>query len=418
MLEAGELEMVEPSGVLEGLRVLELGRVLAAPWAAQILGDLGADVVKIERPGVGDEGRSIGHRPARADGGPAPASMFTVSNRNKRSVCVDLAQPDGVEVVRQLAVSSDIVIENFLPDALSKYGLDYASLKDANPGLIYCSVTGYGQTGPYRDRPGYDGVFQALGGLMSVTGIPDGEPGAGPMKCGPSLVDVTTGYLAVIGVLAALHSRERTGLGQHVDANLLDAVVSLQSSLAQAFLISRRQPQRSGTGGNGGHPSRMFSCVDGQVFISAGNNKHYRALIKALGLDQLDNDPRFADNKLRHANRLAWNAIAEPVIRMWRREELLEVLAEAKVPAGPVATYEEVFSDRHSRARGLTFPMSNPSEPSTDLDLLASPIRLSRTPVSYRRRPPNLGEHTDEVLNERLGLTQSEIERLRKLKAI
>jgi crotonobetainyl-CoA:carnitine CoA-transferase CaiB-like acyl-CoA transferase len=405
-------------GPLAGLRVLDLGRVLAAPWASQILGDLGADVIKVERPGTGDDARSLGNIPVRPDGGPAPAAMFFVANRNKRSVEIDITKPEGAELVRAMALKSDILIENFLPGKLARFGLDHASLCGANPALIYCSVTGYGQDGPYKDRPGYDGLFQAVGGLMSVTGNEDGTPGDGPMKSGPSLVDVTTGYVAVIGILAALQHRNRTGEGQHVDATLLDAVVSLQSSLAQSYLISRKVPKRTGTAGNGGHPAGMFHCSDGPVFISAGGNAHYLALCRVLELPQLADDPRFTTNQSRFANRHAWTAIAQQALVKWRRADLVEALVVAGVPSGAVADYDALFSDPQSLARDLTVQIANPLEPDTTLATLASPVRLSATPVTYRRPPPGLGEHTDEILREVLDLSAEDLRRYREAGAL
>jgi crotonobetainyl-CoA:carnitine CoA-transferase CaiB-like acyl-CoA transferase len=402
-------------GSLTGLRVLDLGRVLAAPWASQILGDLGADVIKVERPGTGDDARSLGNMPVRPDGGPAPAAMFFVANRNKRSIEIDITKPEGAALVRAMALKSDILIENFLPGKLARFGLDHASLREANPALIYCSLTGYGQDGPYKDRPGYDGLFQAVGGLMSVTGNEDGTPGDGPMKSGPSLVDVTAGYVAVIGIMAALQHRNRTGRGQHVDATLLDAVVSLQSSLAQSYLISEKVPKRTGSAGNGGHPAGMFHCSDGAIFISAGNSTHYQALCRVLDLPQLVDDPRFATNQTRFANRHAWTAIAQLALSKWLRSDLVEALVTAGVPSGPVADYDDLFSDPQVVARDLTVQIGNPLDAQSTLPTLASPIRLSDTPVSYRRPPPKLGEHTDEILAELLELSTDELRRLRKL---
>jgi crotonobetainyl-CoA:carnitine CoA-transferase CaiB-like acyl-CoA transferase len=405
---------IADDGPLAGLRVLDLGRVLAAPWASQILGDLGADVIKVERPGSGDDARSLGNIPVRPDGGPAPAAMFFVANRNKRSIEIDITRPEGAELVRAMALKSDILIENFLPGKLARFGLDHATLREAHPGLIYCSVTGYGQDGPYKDRPGYDGLFQAVGGLMSVTGNEDGSPGDGPMKSGPSLVDVATGYVAVIGILAALQHRNRTGEGQHVDATLLDAVVSLQSSLAQSYLISRKVPKRTGSAGNGGHPAGMFHCGDGPVFISAGGNAHYKALCRVLDLPQLADDPRFATNQKRFANRHAWTAIAAPALLKWQRADLVDALVAADVPCGPVADYDALFSDPHVTARDVTVAVANPLEPDTDLATLASPVRLSATPATYRRRPPNLGEHTDEILTELFDFSAEDLRRYRE----
>ncbi len=405
-------------GALAGLRVLDLGRVLAAPWTGQILADLGADVIKVERPGHGDEARTYGLAMKSVDGRPTPASMHLVANRNKRSITIDFAKQEGRELVRDLAAKSDVLIENFLPGVLRKFDLDYEALSAGNPRLIFCSLTGYGQTGPYSKRPGYDAVFQAHGGLMSVTGLPDDVPGGGPMKTGPSLVDVSTGFVAAIGILAALASRATTGNGQHVDASLLDTVVALQSSLIQGFLVSREQPQRKGTDGNGGHPARVFSCVDGDIYISAGHQQHYESLCHVLKLEYLIGDPRFADNRLRFSNRAHWNGVAVPVIAAWKKNDLLAALVAAKVPASLVNDYAEVFADPQVIHRGIEVKLPNPLDPTHQISMAASPIRLSKTPVQYNRPPPNLGEHTDEVLRDVLGKSDEEISVLRERNVI
>lgn len=408
----------EKVGALTGLRVLDLGRVLAAPWAAQILADLGADVIKVERPGQGDEARTYGLAMKSTDGQPTPAPMHLVANRNKRSITIDFSKPEGQELVRTLALQSDVLIENFLPGVLRKFDLDYESLSVRNRKLVYCSLTGYGQTGPYSGRPGYDAVFQAHGGLMSVTGLPDGVPGAGPMKTGPSLVDVATGFVAAVGILAALQSRATTGKGQHVDASLLDTVVALQSSLIQGFLISREQPARKGTDGNGGHPARVFSCVDGDIYISAGHQQHYESLCRVLNLEELMGDSRFADNRLRFANRAQWNAIAVPVIARWKKNDLLTALVTAKVPVSLVNSYDEVFADPQVIHREIEVKLPNPLDPSHLISMAASPIRLSATPAQYNRPPPNLGQHTDEILKNLLGKSDEEIALLRSRGAV
>jgi crotonobetainyl-CoA:carnitine CoA-transferase CaiB-like acyl-CoA transferase len=404
------MSMTELAAPLEGVRVLDMGRVLAAPWAAQILGDLGADVIKIERPGSGDDARTFGPQAQGPDGEASSATaMYLAANRNKRSVTIDFSRPEGAALVRGIAATCDVLIENFRPGSLRRMGLDYASVRAANPGIIYCSVTGYGQEGPYAQRPGYDGVFQAQGGLMSVTGHPDDTPGAGPLKAGPSLVDITAGHIAVIGILAALRRRDLTGEGQQVDASLLDAVVSLQASHMQGYLVSGRLPRRAGNTGNGGHPAATFECADGAVYISAGSDAHYAALCEVLALPELATDARFATNPLRLTNREFWNAIAEPAIRRWTRNDLVEALVARGVPAGPVANYDEVFADPHVRARGIEVATPNPRDPATPLRMLGSPVRLSDSPVRYRRPPPDLGEHTEQVLMETMGLSREEV---------
>jgi Predicted acyl-CoA transferases/carnitine dehydratase len=404
-------------GPLAGVRVLDLSRVLAGPWSAQILGDMGADVTKVERPGHGDEARTYGLALKAADGRPTPAAMHLVANRNKRSITIDFSRPEGAALVKRMAEQSDVLIENFLPGVLARFGLDFETLHAVNPRLVYCSITGFGQTGPYSGRPGYDAVFQAHGGLMSVTGLPDGVPGGGPMKTGASVVDVSTGFVAAIGILCALRHRDLTGEGQHVDATLLDTVIALQSSLVQSFLINREQPKRKGTDGNGGHPARVFPCADGDIYISAGHQQHYEALCRTLGLETLIGDTRFADNRLRFANREAWNAVAAPVIAEWRRQELLDALVAAKVPAALVNDYHDVFSDEQVRHRGIEVKAPNPRDPEGEISMLASPVRLSSTPATYRRPPPELGQHTDEVLRE-IGLGDEAIAELRAQRVI
>lgn len=405
--------MNSQNAALSGIRVLDLSRVLAGPWAAQILGDLGADVIKVERPGRGDEARTYGLSTKALDGRETPASMHLVANRNKRSITIDIANSEGAALVAELARQCDVVVENFLPGKLARFGLDYKSLRKDNPALIYCSITGFGQDGPLSDRPGYDAVFQAHGGLMSVTGLPDGVPGGGPMKTGPSLVDVATGYVAAVGILAALNNRQNTGEGQHVDASLLDTVIGLQSSLVQSYLVSRELPQRKGTSGNGGHPARVFQCADGDLYISAGHQKHYESLCHVLGVPELISDPRFADNRLRFANRDAWNDQAGPTIARWDKRALLQALATADVPAALVNNYDEVFDDPQVQAREIEIEMENPLDRDGRISLIASAIRLSETPVEYRRAPPELGQHSDEILKELLSASDARIAKLR-----
>jgi crotonobetainyl-CoA:carnitine CoA-transferase CaiB-like acyl-CoA transferase len=405
-------------GALDGVRVLDLSRVLAAPVAGMTLGDLGADVIKVERPGAGDDARHFGGNLRTPDGQETGGAMYLFANRNKRSITVDFALPEGAEIVRKLAAKADILIENFLPGTLARSGLDYAALRALNPRLIYCSLTGYGQYGPQSDRPGYDAVFQAQGGLMAVTGIADGEPGAGPMKTGPSMVDFTTGLVAVSAILAALFERERSGLGQFIDTALLDTVIPVQSSTAQAYLITREQPERTGTTGNGGQPARVFACADGPIYISAGNQRHYERLCKVLDAQFLLDHPLFATPVLRFRNRKTWAQIAEPIIAKWHRADLLTALVEAKVPVSAVNDYADVFADPQVLARGIVVPMENPLDPTRHIDSIASPIRLSRTPVSYRRRPPNLGEHTAQILHDDLGLDDAAVMALQKSGAL
>lgn len=378
-----------------------------------MLGDLGADVIKVERPGGGDEARLYG--PAflvDKDGARTRESGFYLAaNRNKRSITIDLASAAGQELVRRLACESDVVIENYKVGTLARYGLDYASLSALNPRLIYCSLTGYGQTGPYKDRAGYDAIFQAQGGLMAATGIADGKPGAGPMKTGPSLVDVITGYNATIGILAALRHRDQTGEGQAIDLALLDSVVAAMSHVTAQYLTAGLVPPRQGDEGNGGGPSQIASCKGGELYFTCGNNGHFERLCRVLGLTALLSDPRFGTLGDRATHRRPLREILEAEFSRWDRDALLQALAAADVPCGAVNTIAEVFADPQVQHRGLRVTLPHPL--AGTVDLAANPIRLSKTPVAYHRAPPTLGQHTDEILREVLGLDESEIQRLR-----
>lgn len=403
--------MTSSRGALAGIRVLDFGRVLAAPLAAQILGDLGAEVIKVERPGIGDEARVYGPGfISDAAGGKTRESGFYVAaNRNKRSILIDLSTPSGRDVARRLALTSDVLIENFLPGTMKRFGLDYASLRTDNPRLVYCSVTGYGQTGPYSDRPGYDAVFQAQSGFMAVTGIPDGEPGGGPMRSGPSIMDATAGTNAAVAIMAALLERERlSGKGQHIDIALLDSAVAIQSHAVQNYLLTGVQPERSATAGNGGHPARVFATRNGDIYISAGNQKMYERLCILLDRPDLIDDPRFIDNPARFRNRRLWDAIIEPVIAKRDRHELLDRAVAAGIPATLVNTYPDLFSDEHSLHRGLIYQANHPLAEEA-VTMISSPFRLERTPPTHRFHPPLQGEHTREVLASLLDMSDAEL---------
>ncbi|WP_404478634.1 CaiB/BaiF CoA transferase family protein [Novosphingobium sp. BL-52-GroH] len=403
-------------GALSGLRVVDLGRVLAAPLAAQMLADFGADVVKIERPVSGDEGRSIGSAAIMDANGErtAESSFYLSANRNKRSLEINLADPRGRDIVKSLIEQADVVIENFLPGNMRRFGLDYETVSAVNPGIVYCSLTGYGQNGPYAARPGYDPIFQAQSGLMAVTGIPDDEPGAGPMRVGPSIVDVATGYNAAFAIVTALLERERlSGRGQHIDMTLLDTAMAMQTHVVQDYLITGEQPARRGTAGNGGHPARTYACSDGTIYISAGNNKFYAALCRVLGLPELIDDPRFLKVMQRYHNRKQWDAIAEPVIAQRRTGELLDALNAAGVPAATVSTYADAFSDPQVVHRKIRRIIAHPLAPDGEIAVVANPARLGRTPPAYDLPPPLLGEHSAAILMEWLGLSDIEIAELR-----
>lgn len=401
------------AATLEGLRVLDLSRILAGPWCAQCLGDLGAEVIKIERPGAGDDTRRWGPPlragPGRADTG--ESAYFLSANRGKKSVTVDLAHPEGQAIVRELARRSDVLIENFRAGTLARYGLGWDSLSPLHPGLVYCSVTGFGQTGPARDRPGYDFMIQAEGGLMSLTGEPDPRPGGGPMKTGIAVSDLFAGMYAVQAVLAALLERERSGLGQHVDLALLDSTVAMLSMMAVSSLVDGEPPPRLGNAHPHVVPYRLYPTADRPVVVAVGNDRQFARFCGAIGRPGLAGDPRFATNGQRVANRDALDALVEEAMAArpfahWRRE-----LQEAGIPFAPVNTIPEVFDLPQVQARGMRVDLPHGS--GTAAPGPANPIRLSRTPVAYTRAAPLLGEHTEEVLVSLLGRSAKDVARLR-----
>lgn len=404
---------------LDGLKVIDLGRVLAAPWAAQILGDFGADVIKVERPKVGDLGRQYG--PATmydADGNRTlESSFFLCANRNKRSMTLDFTTAEGQEILKQLAVKADVLIENYIPGTLDRYGLDYAALSQLNPRLIYCSVTGYGQNGPYRDRPGFDAVFQAHSGMMSVTGRGDDEPGSGPMKTGPSLVDVMTGYNAAIGVLAALARRGITGKGQHIDICLMDTAITCQSHSLANYLLSGEQLERRGTRGNGGGPAQVFPCGDGDIYISAGNDNNFVDLCNVLGMPELANDERYHTLHGRTINHASLTCELENATRRWSKKELMNRLMDRKVACAPILDYPELMTDPYMETRKLIEMVEHPLA-SNGVAIAGNPLRLSESPAEIRLRPPLLGEHTQEILREELGLGNAEIAALKERRIV
>ncbi|HEY6870516.1 MAG TPA: CoA transferase [Novosphingobium sp.] len=399
-------------GILSGLRVLDLSRVLAAPLCGQILGDLGADVVKVERPEAGDDSRryGLGHLTDRQGRKRSESGFYLAVNRNKRSIAINLKSAKGQKIVRRLAARADVLIENFRPGELRAFGLDYESISQANPGVIYCSVTGFGQTGPYSDRPGYDAMFQAQSGMMNITGLPDGVPGEGPMKTGPSLVDGATGYQAAIGILAALLHRNNTGQGQHIDISLLETAIAIQTHLIQAYLATGVQVPRVGNVGNGGHPSRLFAVKDGYYFVNAGTDEQFIRLSRALGTEHLISDPRFATAATRYAHRAEWDAVAEPIIAGYTKAELDALLYHNDVPGAPLHDYEAVFKDPQVVARSVAVPIEHPYT-DAELAVVANPLRFSQTPIETYKRPPKLSEHAAEILAE-AGYTQPEREQL------
>ncbi|SDV46534.1 CaiB/BaiF CoA transferase family protein [Chitinasiproducens palmae] len=396
-------------GALSGLRVLDLSRVLAGPWAGQLLADLGADVVKVERPGAGDDTRAWGPPwLSDAEGQATSESAYYLSaNRNKRSITIDLSDPEGQQIVRQLASKADVVLENFKVGGLAQYGLDYASLKAANPRLIYCSITGFGQTGPYAARAGYDFLIQGMGGLMSLTGRADGSEGEGPMKVGVALTDVMTGLYATVAVLAALARRERSGEGQHIDLALLDVQIACLANQAANFLVGGMVPRRMGNAHPSIVPYQDFPTADGYMIIAVGNDGQFGKLCKSLGRPDWAADARFATNPQRVKHRDDLIELIRGVTVGRPTGEWIAVMEAAGVPCGPINSLDKVFADPHVQAREMRIEM--PHALAEQVPLVANPIRMSESPVQYRRPPPTLGEHTAEVLSGWLEMTQADI---------
>ncbi|MBP8306762.1 MAG: CoA transferase [Burkholderiaceae bacterium] len=388
-----------PRGALSHIRVLDLSRVFAGPWAGQMLADLGAEVIKVERPGEGDDSRRLGPPFLRDDEGHATreSGFFLSANRNKRSITVDLSKPEGQQIIRALARDCDVLIENYKVGDLARHGLDSATLRAENPRLVYCSITGFGQTGPYAQRPGYDSIFQGMGGLMAITGHPDAEPGGGPQKVGLIVSDLMAGMYASVAILAALEHRDAvSGEGQTIDLALLDAQVAALSHAAMGHLVSGEPLARWGTTSPTAAPSQMYRCADGPIMLVVGNNAQFTRLAQAMGLGQLVQDPRFAANAERVRHRAELNAQLEPVFASRPRQHWIELFAQTGIPCGPVNELPQVFEDPQVQARGMVVHQPHPRRKA--MPMLANPIRLSDTPIQYRRIPPALGEHTDEVL--------------------
>lgn len=387
-------------GALSGLRVLDMSRVMAGPMAGQVLADLGADVIKIERPGRGDDTREwappfMTEKPASSID---ESVYFWTCNRGKRSVVADIASQDGQGLVQRLAAMSDVVIENYKVGSLKRYGLDYAALAKINPRLVYCSITGFGQTGPYRLRPGYDTIVQGMGGLMSITGNADDTPGGGPRKSGVAVADLMTALHADIAILAALRERDRSGLGQHLDVSLLDVQVWALTNVGLGHLATGKVPQRAGNRLATVYPSDSFRCADGDLMVIVGNDGQFRNFCAALNLDGLADDPQFARNadRLRHADALA--PLIEEVMQHRSMAESLALFEVAGVPASPINNLAQVFADPQVIARGMVQEVVRAD--GRIARIVANPLRMSRTPPQSNRPAPSLGEHTEEVLRE------------------
>jgi crotonobetainyl-CoA:carnitine CoA-transferase CaiB-like acyl-CoA transferase len=398
--------MTAPTGPLKNVKVFDLTRVLAGPTCVQMLADLGADVIKIERPGTGDDTR--GFVPPFMPG-TKESAYFMGANRNKRSVTLDISKPEGQEIALRLIAQSDILVENFKVDALTKYGLGYAQLHEKFPGLVYCSITGFGQTGPYAERPGYDSLIQAMGGVMSLTGEPDGLP----QKVGVPLADVFAGLYGCIGILAALRHRDATGQGQQIDIGMLDTHIAWLANQAMNYLATGENPPRLGNQHPNIVPYQAFPTSDGFIVLSIANDPTFKRFCDNVGLAHLVVDPRFATNAARVENREAVTAALAPVMKTMTTAAWVERLEELKVGCGPINTVRDAFADPQVVARGAVVHMQHPSAPE-GVDVIANPVRLSETPADYRLPPPLLGQHTDEILSERLGFSKKKLMALRK----
>jgi crotonobetainyl-CoA:carnitine CoA-transferase CaiB-like acyl-CoA transferase len=403
---------------LDGIRVLDLSRVLAGPWCTQTLADLGADVIKIERPGTGDDTRSWGppFLKDRAGQDTHEAAYYLGTNRNKRSVTCDIAQPEGQALIRELARHCHVFVENFKVGDMARYGLDYASLKAVNPAIVYCSVTGFGQTGPYRERAGYDYAVQGMGGLMSITGERD-DLGGGPQKVGVAVADLFTGMYSTVGILAALRHAERTGEGQHLDMALLDVQTAMLANLGANYLVSGKVPGRAGNAHQNIVPYQVFEVAPAaeghkdHIILAVGNDGQYAKFCQVAGRPELATDPRFAKNQDRVRNRAVLVPMLEEVMKTRRKADWLAALEAAKVPCGAINDIGEVFADPHVRERGMVHAWEHPLAGS--LNLVASPLKLSGTPVRTDLPPPLLGQHTEQVLGEVLGWSEERIRELR-----
>ena len=403
---------------LSGLRVLDLSRVLAGPWCGQIMADLGCEVIKVERPGRGDDTRGWGPPNLKDAEGrdTGEAGYYLAANRGKKSLTLDIASPEGQEIARALARKSDILIENYKVGSLKKYGLDYDSLHAIHPGLIYCSITGFGQTGPYAERPGYDVMAQAMGGLMSVTGERDDRPGGGPQRVGVAVSDIFTGVYSAVAILAALHHRDKTGAGQHLDMALLDVTLAIMSNQALNYLVSGVAPGRIGNEHPNVVPYQAFPTKDFHIVLAVGNDAQFARFCDIAGRPELAKDPRFATNSQRIVHRATIIPIVAEIMTEKTRAEWMEALEQAGIANGPINTLDQVFDNPQVKARGMKIALPHPVAGS--VPLVASPLRFSETPVAYDRAPPTVGQHTDEVLRDLLGFADGKIKVLREMKVV
>lgn len=410
-----------PPAPLAGVKVLDLSRVLAGPWCGQMLADMGAEVIKVERPDKGDDTRQWGPPwlASQEPGQRGESAYYLSANRGKRSVTVDISQPEGQKLVRELAAKSDVVIENFKVGGLKKYGLDYASLKTVNPALIYCSITGFGQQSPYAHRAGYDFMIQAMGGIMSLTGQPDDMPGGGPVKIGVAFTDIFTGLYAANGILAALYARDKQGAtrreGTHIDMALMDVQVGVLANQALNYLTSGKVPQRLGNAHPNIVPYQAFTTADGHMIVAVGNDGQFQRLCDVLERSELVHDERFATNGARVSHREQLIPELQAVLATRGTDEWLAALEAVGVPAGPINTLDRVFDDPHVKRRELKQELAHTRSASGKVDLVNNPIRFDGIQMSAQSAPPTLGEHTDSVLKEQLGLDSTQIEGLKAL---
>ncbi len=400
-------------GALSHIRVLDLSRVLAGPWATQILGDLGAEIIKIEHPRDGDETRHFGPPFITGkDGARGDATYFLSANRNKKSVGIDFSKPEGAALIKRLARRAHVVVENFKTGSLAKYGLDYASLSKDNPALIYCSLTGFGHTGPYANKAGYDYLVQGMAGLMSITGQRDGAPGGEPVKVGVAVSDIFTGLYSAIAILAAVVHQTKTGEGQEIDMALFDSQTAALANQAMNYLVGGTVPQRLGNAHPNIVPYQVFATSDGHMILAAANDNQFRRFCKAASCEHLAADPRFTTNADRVHNRDALIAALVPLFTTHTTGQWIAMLEAANVPCGPINRIDQVFADPQAHARGLKVPMQHAT--AGMIDLVASPLKLSKTPPEYKNAPPILGQHTDEVLRETLDLSPADLAALRQ----
>ncbi|HUG58608.1 MAG TPA: CaiB/BaiF CoA-transferase family protein [Candidimonas sp.] len=401
-------------GALSHIRVLDLTRILAGPWCTQNLADMGAEVIKVERPGVGDDTRSWGP-PWLKDEKGAPltdSTYFSSTNRGKKSITVDISTPDGQKIIQQLLESCDVLVENYKVGDLKRYGLDYDSIKRTHPSIIYCSVTGFGQDGPYSHRPGYDYVFQGMGGLMSITGERDDLPGGGPQKVGIAVADITTGLYATVAILGALVHRAQTGIGQYIDTALLDCIVAFGSNQVANYFATGNLPKRYGNAHANAVPYGVFDTSDGEMILAVANDAQWQKFCRAMEQPELASDPLFISTPSRLSNRDQLIPKVAAILANFKRDYLLEQLEKHGVPCGPINNYAQTFQDPHVQHRKLRTTIKHPD--GHEVDTVSSPIRLSETPVQYKLAPPLLGQHNDEILSSLLGLTEETLAAYRK----